>query len=415
MKASQQLLGLDRAQLGCLTSKESRSNVPYAFLGLLVLLVWFSGGITGWPAEQPAERPATESLSRALDQEGIPGLLVFAKSQGVAAPRIHSDYWVKRLAKRDPEKAAIEQAQRDFGRKLAIALEAEAQRLQQAAASEERARSAQRLIELSDWLKAAPSYGNCFLVCRCQELALVPMGYLIADLNFPIERIETLLKRLISIEDLGSMSIEALDQEAPDRWFKQAKWSERDEQILLPWSKAYQKLVGWEKAHDMPPKPNGQERRNRLPEELAFYCDDDLFGNSTLVTQWDLKMHYALAVGGIIGFNRENVEAFFLFRQKVGKFPTKPGYTKEEIDAVEREIAEFAKRGITTVRTRYDSEIQEAFAYAWRPYKDPQHRGCWLMAAQVYEAVMSNKWFDYETQMNIGKAPKPPQTAVPPK
>jgi hypothetical protein len=116
---------------------------------------------------------------------------------------------VKLLAKRDPEKAPIKQAQRDFGRKLAIALEAEAQRLQQAVASEERARSAQRLIELSDWLKAAPSYGNYFLVCRCQDLALVTMGYLIADLNFPIERIETLLKRFISIEDLGSMSIAA--------------------------------------------------------------------------------------------------------------------------------------------------------------------------------------------------------------
>lgn len=377
------------------------SNCHRPFKRMLLLLGLVGCIVTGQADDQKVGEQDIAVLSQALSHGGIQELLAVAQSHRIASPCIHSDYWVQLLAKQNAQKTSFERMRRNFGRQLAVALEGEARRLRQPMPSGERALSAEKLFDLSDWLKTTIGYGNYFLIGRCLDVATVPLGYLIADVEYPVTTIETLMKRILPKDGISSIRFKVLNQEAPDQRFKESILGgpARVDQLERLWSDAYKKVVKWEAAHQLRPIPNGQERRNRLPAELQYYCDDDLDGRHTLVAQWDLKMHYAFVIGSYNAvMNLYPLKSLLIYRQKVGHFPKRAEYTEEDMRKKELGRSLAKQGGYEIIETKYDSQIEEAFAYAWRPY-DQKVGISSRTAAYAYQQVINGKWCDCETRM----------------
>lgn len=376
---------------------------PNRCLTLAVLLLNYLayGLITTWAADRAADRQIIEAFSRSLEQDGIPGVLSLAKTQGDLGVSIHSDYWVQILAKKNPDQAALEQAKREFGRKLAVALEVEAKRLQQPASTEERMRSAQGLFDFSDWLTSTPGYGNYLLVNRCQDLVTVPIAYLIADTNCPLDQVEAVMKRFLSPEDECSLRVAALKEEALDPRFKAitGKRVEKTAQLGNLWGAGVYAMIQWIENHKVENRWDTKKLREKLPEDLIFYCDDETQGLEKLTLYWDLKKHHRLVSGGILGINRESLDSLMLFRRKVGYFPTKAIYSEEQLKQWAEYRAQAEKMGRIITQTKYSSEIEEGFDQAWEPFRR-QYGPHASTAARVFEMVIGGKYYDYESTLH---------------
>ena len=104
-------------------------------------------------------------------------------------------------------------------------------------------------------------------------------------------------------------------------------------------------------------------------------------------------------VGGARGVNIRHVQAFLLFREKVGHFPTKPVFTEEQIKRREKFIAEEAKRGVLIGRLEdgFNSPVTAAFCLAWEPYRS-EYGPIYDTAALVYEQVKSGQFLDEDSR-----------------
>jgi hypothetical protein len=351
------------------------------------------------PRNIEVESEQIRVFTRALEAEGLGAVLTVARTNGWRAPLIHSKYWVDRFVKQNPNEIKLERAIRGFGRDLALALDAEAKRLQTPLSSTDRIQAARLLFDLSDWLKEAKGYGNFFLTTRCQDLALVPVAYVIADLDFPLDEAETLVSRFLPEDEDREFRAAVLDGEAPKKFVGTLRDGrlDKDTQLEQKWGRGYVAVEKWYKEKRIQGRMEDPQVREQAPDELAFFLDDDYQQPKTTSAYWDKKLHCALV--GVRYGNIWLVRDFLLFREKVGRFPTKPVFSKEQLEFREKEIAEAAKRDVRIGRFEegYESLLEAAFAQEWEPYRS-QYGALYGTAARVYERVKSGKFLDYDSE-----------------
>jgi hypothetical protein len=74
-------------------------------------------------------------------------------------------------------------------------------------------------VALSHWIVERPGYGNMFILERCEDMASVPLAHLVADLSYPETKLDELMSRLQTWAELGRVSVDALNTEAPQPVF----------------------------------------------------------------------------------------------------------------------------------------------------------------------------------------------------
>jgi hypothetical protein len=375
-------------------------------IGVLVSGVFVANGCAPESVKQPrnikVELEWIRVFTRTLETEGLGAVLTVARTNGWRSPLIHSKYWVDRFVKQNPNEIKLERAIRGFGRDLALALDAEAKRLQTPLSSTDRIQAARLLFDLSDWLKEARGYGNCFLVGRCQDLATVPLAHLIADLNQPLTELQSLAARFLPEDEYREIRVAVLNGEAPKKIIGTLRDGrlDKDSQLWAKWGRGYEAVENWYKEKRIQGRIDDPQVREQAPDELAIFLDDDdRTVPATTSGLWDKKLHFALVMGGPRGGQIESIQKFLLFREKVGRFPTKPVFTEEQIYFREKEIAEAAKRGfrITRFEESYQSLLEAGFAQAWEPYRS-QYGPLYGIAAMVYERVKSGKFLDQDSE-----------------
>ncbi len=338
-------------------------------------------------------------------EKGPDILLEYVIKSKAKAPLIYSKWYVvERIAPKDPKQAEIEMAHREFGRSLLKSLESTSRELQGKLDSKERARKAKVLLDLADWVGEPPGYGNAWLFYRLQSLATVPLGYLIGDLGYPELEIKPLLDRLVGYPNDLKRNIRALNLEASQPIFKIAAKMKTDDvydPLLAPaWYGKCEEAFNW--LHTRYNYAIMQERaksRSLLPPDLAFFIDDEAAYPFTSLRQWDLKFHEKFVLG-LVDRNIRALPSFFLFRQKVGRFPEKPEFTEEQQATIKEEKEEGAKEGIRliTLEERYSgSPRKAAFAQAWEPFR--KYGNQFADAFDIYEAVIGEAFFEDETRM----------------
>ena len=126
-------------------------------------------------------------LSRLLREEGVPGLLSNVQANKEATPWI-PDAWHVGNRIDDPERIQVAKAGRTFGIELAASLESVALALQELPPDEALFAEASNLCTLAEWIAGADGIGNLLLTVRCQDLAAVGLGRLVANPDFPLEQ-----------------------------------------------------------------------------------------------------------------------------------------------------------------------------------------------------------------------------------
>lgn len=334
---------------------------------------------TLWASTDPIkieeEMERIRHLHSSLSSGDIAELLDTAARESIAAPKINSNYYAGRIAKQEAALAQLEQAKRAFGFKVAQVLDGVATESQRQTTSEQRAKQATQLLDLADWFKAQKGYGNYILVTRCENLAIVPLGYLIADLTLPMEMITTLRKRITLRQDEREFRRTVLNSEAPKPFIDAltGPQSQQDDQMQMAWGNQWHAMADWFKARNV---SIDNWRRIDLPEELAFFLDESPNGPKRTSGSWEFDLHASLAIG-FRDKNIENVDAFAKYRELVGKFPTVPPNWWKPDDKLH------------TAR-------EAAFLEAWEPYRHNEG-ALYGVAAIVYEQVTTGALMDSES------------------
>lgn len=315
-------------------------------------------------------------LETALGDMGdLSKMLNAASNREIGVPDINSNYYAERIGRENPELALLEMTKRTFGLKLAHALDKLAGELVGEVAVEDRVAQADLLLDLADWLKSEKSYGNYLLTARCENLAIVPMAYLGADLDFSMERVEVMKKRLMSHAEAREFRKAVLNSEAPEPFIGNLSGSEseQDRQLQYYWAQGWNRMLTWQKAHGLHAL---DADRSKLPEPLAYFVEERLKEPFTTVNNWEVNRHSSALVNGARDMNLRNLESFLKFRKHVDAFPTKPPSWWEP-------------------NGRY-SAIEAAFKDAWEPFR-MTHGVPYQTAAQVYSQVMSGEYMDWES------------------
>ena len=307
---------------------------------------------------------------KTLLESGLWGFFASAQSNRWAAPKIHSQCWVDWLPQAPVERVQFEQAKRDFGLEVVKAVEKEALLILLPTNTVERAYQADRLLDFAGWAGGPGGYGNLAIKRRVENLACIPVGHLIADLDFPVAKIEALLARLGTEEDWLQMQRDVLNEESPHRYDARTK-----DELAVQWHRHFRKAWFAYKEKEGRYPHHFSDGKN-FPKEVAFYCEDETSPRPyTLATQWNQKLHYIFCVMGYEDTITERVKNFLLFRKTIGRFPEKPS----------RPLGLFK-----------GEEIREAFYEAWMPHeKKYSKKGSG--AARSFTDIQRNAFMDYDT------------------
>ena len=358
-------------------------------------------------ANDTAEMDRIHSLDAALRQGGFSGLLSVARQHQWQAPRMPSKWSVEHRPGSD-EQAKVAPAAREFGRRLAIQLDAAAPVVQELAPGEELNRQANLLCDLSDWCATTPGYGNLFLAQRCLDLAAVGLARLTASLEFPLAGCEKLAARMTP----AWMGVEArartLNDDAGTNLFAVGGTQAEMEKT---WGSGG--FLMREKRSGIH-RPQGQEPGRGFAETPTLKANLDFFERDepsaeplTLVHSWDSK-RYERIVNGLELQNVNKALALLRFRSVVGRFPENPEFSEEQLRRHEQAVAEAAKHGIRVSRMDEGQPSgKAAFEQAWdqRPNKDAQSHTLYASAWQAYIEVKTGQFLDQDTRAERMAAP----------
>lgn len=305
-----------------------------------------------------------------LGESGLWGFLASAQSNRWVAPKIHSQCWVDWMSQEPAERVQFEQAKRDFGLEVVKAVEGEALLILLPTSTVERVNQADRLLEFSGWVGGGGGYGNLAIKRRVEHLACIPIGYLIADLDYPVEKIEALLARLGTEEDWLRMQRDVLNEESPHKYDARTK-----DELAVQWHGHFRKAAfAFKDAKGRYPYNHSESLE--LPREVSFYCEDETSPRPyTLATKWNQKLHFLFCVRGKTDTITEHVQNFLLFRKMIGRFPLKPT----------RPLGSFP-----------GEEVREGFYEAWKPH-EAQYGKKGSGAARSYTEILKNAFMDYDT------------------
>lgn len=320
---------------------------------LVVAVVWSSSSVVTGSAGSDLPHTSAQvraeggtntlaQLRQVVTSGGVTGLIAHVSVNVVAAPRIYSQWYVDRLGTNDPERVAQEMGRREFGLELAKALEVEARRVRDLNGIEERSQAVEGLLALEHWIAQSEGYGNEWLSYRCQDIAGIPLAYLVADMACPTQHIDRLFRLFPPVEVTGPRRVRVLNGEIGREVFPftvdgkpvtteflQSKWDE----MIQPFFKALEPLskqledrsappVSGEYLHEIMAKV--PRSASDLPREWQFLWDDQRIDDlSTVVGRWSMKSHKWLTVLRT-SRHRRYAGALYEFRQRVGPYPIKP-------------------------------------------------------------------------------------------
>jgi hypothetical protein len=387
---------------------------------LLLYVPFFAALLRFMPGSLEAEGEP-ERIRRMTDvaREGPARLLEYMRETRECAPLIYSQWYVDRLAATNSRRAEVEQAWREFGRTVLQSLEEMAPRLRSRLDARLHQDTALMLLDLADWFGEPPGYGNALLFHRLQDLATVPLAYLVADLSYTETNLMAMTARLVEFPEDVRRNARVLNLEAPEPIFEVPARSRSSvgvwdvmervkiaDGIVNPleraWFRKVNEIMQWHKERGAPSGlPAGRGTREAAPEELAFYVDDEYrsaAGPFTTLHLWNGKYHRRLLLG-LGSQNMREVRSLLMFRRKVGQYPTCPRFSPKQQLAVKEEIETAGKKGIKIVplEEAYSSIQEAAFAQAWEPFRI-EFGPTYSTAYAVYNSVLSNNFYDQDTR-----------------
>jgi len=271
----------------------------------------------------------TELATAMLHEKGLHAFMNEAWKQGVAAPGIHSKYWLDQFTRGKPELYAIEKAYRDFGYEIAVQVEDLAFKIYEKPDKNLEYKRLDWWLRFSKWMLRAGRFENLRIGIRAEDAATMSLLRAIFNFDVPVDKIENCFARFTSTKESATLRANILFEESDgnldvrnlakkakdgsDDGFE-AKWIEGNKQ-------AYRHFGGRLLNYSI-------DQEILLDEEVkySFFADDDreLGGRDNIPERWDDKCHKEVCVfGGQASYLRE-LHKPLVFRREVGSFPEVP-------------------------------------------------------------------------------------------
>lgn len=353
----------------------------------------------GW-AEEMAEGQQIGRLSTVLQQGKVLGLASAIREMRLQAPRIPSRWSVEhRTSLADDRKVDV--AAREFGRELAVQLDATAPLLQTLALDVELKQQARALCDLSDWCAATTGYGNLLLAQRCLDLAAVGLARLTASLDYPIGDCRELAARMTPGWMAVAVRARALNDEAGTNLFAVGGTQEEMERTWGSGGFLVREKRGGKSRPQGQAPGRGFVDTQEIRANLDFFeRDEPTAAPVTLTRTWDSR-RYERIVNGLELQSARKALALLRFRSTVGTFPEMLEISQEESQQRERLIADHATIGVKIVKCEdaYRSPGEAAFAQAWerRPERNAQDHALYASAWLAYSQVKNGQFVDQDT------------------
>jgi hypothetical protein len=327
-------------------------------------------------SEIQVETERIQHLEQILSEGGIAGLIAATSRESISVPVLNSKYYAARIIRKDERQLPLETAKNNFGLHVAKELDRYAIELQKKTPSEERAKQACLLLDLAAWLKGSRSHGNYILIMRCENLVTMPLAYLIYDLNYSMEKIAELRDRITSNAEEREFRRAVLNHDSPKPFIGTLNGNdeEQDNQMQYAWSLQWQEMKDWAKAHG---KNGVQLKRSDIPEDLAFFLDEQPNGFQSTSGAWNFDRHVSF-VYGLREVGLRNLKAFARYRELVGRWPAEP--------------PKWWKPGDSYTKS------EAAFEQAWLNF-EAENGPLFSTAALVHGQIMEGTYMDYESQM----------------
>ena len=365
-------------------------------------------------------------------------------TQSYPAPLIRSHWHIQNIAVGEEKSKLI--LEREIGFTLALRLEDWAEEMQQKKTAQENHQYSWMLLDLSDWITSQKGYGNFLLGNRCLDIACVGLGRAIADLEYPLDGIESLMSRLDPVWYSPKIRADILNGEAGYEIFKvtTSNVEAGNKYLKKRWKngvfvalkqrepeghQSYMELMKKSFEKDLSNPEHSEEyvwRNSKLWEEikqkfnvlsqadqgimsnLAFF-DSRYFnqrpkkltpGLSTVVSLWNSSRFSSALVAKNYVRNVNNIKALLTFRKTIGEYPTKLNFSEEFLRKREEGIRKAAALGIIKrpFEESYKTETEAAFDWAWRPHSNYENQHVDSRAASTYLAIQENRFYDEDTK-----------------
>jgi len=277
---------------GAKVSKATRMNIK-TFKTLLVCAVLFLAIAVN--ADMTEEIKHIDLMRENLQKQGLWDFFDAALAKGWTMPFIYSQWYVDRLPR---DQVTLAQSKRDFGLALSQAFDNEGLSYIPPADSAVRETRVTRLLDMSGWIRTQRSYGSVILASRAESMAYVQIGYLVADLDYPTDKIDALISRMIDNADDERFRLDALNSESPEKIrvlrLTENQWMKNNMREDA-WDTKMRRSYNWQQARNV-----YLENRGALPDEYQFFSIDNSTGKrpDTGTTRWNDKMHGMVCVRG---------------------------------------------------------------------------------------------------------------------
>ena len=134
--------------------------------------------------------------------------------QGVAAPGIHSKFWLDQFTRGKPELARLERAYRDFGYEVALQVEDLAFEIYEKPDKALEPKRLDWLLRLSKWMMKPGKFENFRIGMRIEDAATMPLHRVIFNFDIPTDIIDSYFLRFTTARESATFRANILYEES---------------------------------------------------------------------------------------------------------------------------------------------------------------------------------------------------------
>ena len=297
-----------------------------AFIAAMLAATAFARGTPEISFETTA---STGRTTERLRSKGIEAFMAEVWTNDVAAPRIHSLFFVEHLPPDNSELVALEMAYRDFGLELARRLDELAVAYQLRKLGMGDRVTLGWLHRFSKWVRACGGYGNYQMARRADALAWVALGRLVVDLGEDVSDFDGCVESFMSEKEEAVIRADILYEESFGTFDvrKEAADFTTKGNFEIRWGMGWKKGFEKHQAFVMDQYSKNKELFGNEDMAICFFADDSWASelSYSVPVNWDLKRHMRTCVyGGIRPRIDKSTVSLHTFRKVVGKFPPPP-------------------------------------------------------------------------------------------
>lgn len=285
----------------------------------------------GTPRISFETKKATERTGDYLHAVGIEAFMAEVWTNDIAAPRIHSLFFVEHLPPDNPELVALETAYRDFGLEMAKRFEELAMDFHLRTRTAGNRETLDWLLRFAKWIRTPGGYENYRISRYAEGVAVVALGRLVADLDEDIGDFDQYMNSLLSKKESATLRANIFYEESfgtfdVRRYASRLDSDETFERLWGVHARKIHKKYGW--------SVMGFYSRNKelLKDEdmsICFFAEDNSLCNPRTVSNtWGYKQHRMTCVFGGRLISLDPVVSLYMFRKVMGKFPAPPPSVK---------------------------------------------------------------------------------------